>query len=67
MDSLTVADRGDCCPAQARVLVGKEDLRLMFCLHHFNKSEMALLAGGWEIILDDRDSLLAQAVGAEVR
>lgn len=67
MDSLTVADRGDCCPAQARVLVGKEASRLMFCLHHFNKNEVLLLAGGWEIILDDRKALLASTVGAEVR
>ena len=67
MDTLTMSDRGDCCPAQARVLIGKDELRLMLCLHHFNKYSNALLAGDWYIMLDDRDGLLAKPVGAEVR
>jgi len=65
MDSLTVADRGDCCPAQARALVGKGDLRLMFCYHHYQKYSIRLLAEGWEVIITDFDSLLAKT-GADV-
>ena len=66
MHSPTIWDRGECCPAQPRVLVGKGDLRLMFCMHHFNKYEVALLAGGWEIIIKD-DSGLKDKVVAEAR
>lgn len=66
MDSLTMSDRSDCCPAQARVVVAKDEYRLLMCLHHYNKHAEALLAGGWEVIIDDRSLLVAKA-GAEVR
>lgn len=65
MDSLTVADRGDCCPAQARALMGKGGLRLLFCYHHYNKYVEALIKDGWEVIIQDFDGLIAKA-GAEV-
>lgn len=65
MDTLTMIDRGDCCPAQARVLVGKRNSRIMFCHHHYNKNSEALLADGWEVLIDDRSSLIAKS-GAEV-
>jgi len=65
MDSLTMSDRGDCCPAQARVLVGKGKYRLMFCMHHFRKNEDALLTGGWEVIIQDTTGLV-EKVGVEV-
>lgn len=65
MDTLTMIDRGDCCAAQARVLVGKGSLRLMFCLHHFNKHQEALLADDWEIIIKDMLGL-EDKVGARV-
>jgi hypothetical protein len=51
MDELTMIDQGDCCPAQARYLVEKNDLRLMFCVHHFRKNESALLKDGWVIVI----------------
>lgn len=65
MDSLTLMDRGDCCPAQARFLVGKGRFRLMFCWHHLNVHEEALLANGWEIIIKDVSGL-HDKVGAGV-
>ncbi len=64
MDSLTMVDRGDCCPAQARYLVGKEELRLMFCSHHFRKNEAALIASGWTILISDLEDLQQEASAA---
>jgi hypothetical protein len=66
MDSLTMADRGDCCPAQARVVMAKGDYRILMCHHHYGKHAESLLTDGWEIIIDDRDQLVAKT-GAEVR
>jgi hypothetical protein len=57
MDSLTMLDLGDCCPAQARYLLGKNDLKLMFCIHHFRKNEVALLNDGWSIIISNLSGL----------
>lgn len=66
MNTLTMMDRGDCCPAQARVLAGKDGQEsLLFCLHHFNMHEVKLTSQGWEILIDDRASLLAKT-GVEV-
>ena len=62
MDSLTISDRGDCCPAQARVLAAKGNLRLMFCYHHYKLHAENLLKDGWEIIIDDTADLLPKAV-----
>lgn len=66
MDSLTLMDRGDCCPAQARVLVGRNDLRLMFCRHHYAFHEDALLTSGWDVIIMN-DMGLGDKVGVETR
>lgn len=65
MDALTVADRGDCCPAQARVLVGKGERRLVFCYHHYRLHMDKLLSEGWKVIIDDTAGLLSRTV-AEV-
>lgn len=65
MDSLTMADSGDCCPAQARVLVGKGSQRLMFCYHHYRLHMDKLLFDGWKVIVDDMAGLLVK-IGADV-
>jgi hypothetical protein len=65
MDTLTMVDRGDCCSAQARMLVGKGDLRLMLCFHHGGKHRNSLLAQGWEVIIENHEGL-KQAVGVGV-
>jgi hypothetical protein len=65
METLTMVDRGDCCSAQARILVSKGDLRLMFCSHHFSYYSLQLMQQGWQIVIDDREQLLART-GVEV-
>lgn len=55
---LRVADRCDAsCGAQAFVAIGKEHLSLLFCAHHYHQYELALLAEGWSILVDTRDTL----------
>ena len=52
---LTRADRCDTgnCPAQAWVLVKFLSGELMFCSHHFDKYEAALIKDAYEVI-DER-------------
>ena len=58
--TLTGVDRCDSnCPAQALVAVGSDSGELHFCSHHWSKFEQALLAQGWEITIDQRESLNA--------
>lgn len=65
MDTLTLVDRGDCCSAQARMLVGKDQYRLMLCFHHGAKHRATLLQQGWEIIVENHEGL-KQPVGVGV-
>lgn len=49
---LTVADRGDCCGAQAFVIATKPGRsELLFCVHHYDKdkNDALLLANGWDV------------------
>jgi hypothetical protein len=54
---LKVADRCDQCSAQAYVLVKGVTGELMFCGHHFNQNEAALIKFAYEIV-DERDKLI---------
>lgn len=45
-------DRCDRCPAQAYVSYAKEDLDLLFCLHHANQHNLALEVSGWTASYD---------------
>lgn len=47
--TLRVADRADCCGAQAFVRVEVEDTELLFCGHHFAKHELVIIAAGYEV------------------
>lgn len=49
--SLTVHDRCDhgACTAQARARVGKAELDLVFCGHHFARLEPDLVAAGFAV------------------
>jgi len=38
-------------------------MRLMFCMHHYNKNAEALLTDGWKVIIQD-DTGLKDKVGA---
>lgn len=55
---LTALDRCDACAAQARVRVRRAALDLVLCGHHFNRHELALMAGGWLVNHDARAELL---------
>lgn len=48
---------GDCCSAEALVMVAKGQLTLEFCGHHFTKHEVALAITDWHVIEDTRASL----------
>jgi hypothetical protein len=50
-------DRCDTCQAQAFVRVAKGPCDLLFCAHHFTKSELALLAQGFQVTEDERESV----------
>ena len=54
---LKVADRCDSCNSQAYVLVKGVSGDLMFCGHHYNKHEAALIKLSYEII-DEREKLI---------
>lgn len=50
----------DRCGFRGYVLVMLRDLVLIFCKHHFEQHELALLLDGWDVIVDSRDELLAR-------
>ena len=54
---LKVIDRCDSCNSQAYVLVKGVAGELMFCGHHYNKNEAALIKFSYEII-DEREKLI---------
>ena len=54
---LKVIDRCDSCNSQAYVLVKGVTGDLMFCGHHYNKNEAALIKFSYEII-DEREKLI---------
>lgn len=53
---LKIADRCDRCNSQAFVLVKGIAGELMFCGHHYNKNEEALVKYAYEII-DERSHI----------
>jgi hypothetical protein len=54
---LKATDRCDQCGAEALVLVKGVSGDLMFCGHHYNKNEAALIKFSYEII-DERNKLV---------
>lgn len=58
-ESLTLHDRCDAesVPVQAHVRVRKDAKVLDFCKHHFERLELSLLAAGWAVTDDSRESL----------
>jgi hypothetical protein len=50
--SLTAQDRCDRCGAQAYAKVVKDNMELLFCGHHREDHEDALIVDGWEILHD---------------
>jgi hypothetical protein len=54
---LSPLNRCDSCAAEALVLVKGVTGELMFCGHHYNKNEKALIEFAYEII-DERDKLI---------
>jgi hypothetical protein len=61
-DALTRQDRCDTgnCPAQAWVLVKFLSGELLFCSHHFDKFEAALIKDAYEVI-DERHRINAKS------
>lgn len=59
LNKLDRCDTGG-CPAQAWVLVKFLTGELLFCSHHFDKYEAALLKDSYEII-DERDRINAKS------
>lgn len=58
-------DRCDQCSAEALVLVKGVAGELMFCGHHYNKNEAALVNFAYEVI-DERDKLIQnKLIGSE--
>lgn len=58
-------DRCDSCSAEALVLVKGVTGELMFCGHHYNKNEAALVNFAYEVI-DERDKLIEnKLIGSE--
>lgn len=45
------------CNAQAFVMVGNGNGRLIFCGHHFRRHEVGLLMSGFSILEDIRDTI----------
>jgi hypothetical protein len=54
---LSPVDRCDQCSAEALVLVKGVTGELMFCGHHYNQNEKALIPFAYETI-DERDKLI---------
>ena len=54
---LSPIDRCDQCSAEALVLVKGVTGELMFCGHHYNQNEKALVGFAYETI-DERDKLI---------
>ena len=54
---LNATDRCDQCGAEALVLVKGVSGDLMFCGHHYNQNEAALVKFAYEVI-DERDKLI---------
>ncbi len=54
---LSATDRCDQCSAEALVLVKGVNGELMFCGHHYNKNEVALIKFSYEIV-DERNKLI---------
>jgi len=54
---LSPIDRCDSCSAEALVLVKGVTGELMFCGHHYNKNEKAIVNFAYEVI-DERDKLI---------
>lgn len=50
-------DRCDACGAQAFTEVGNGQGRLLMCGHHFRKHELQLMAQGWVLLADERDTI----------
>ena len=50
-------DRCDQCSAEALVLVKGVNGELMFCGHHYNQNEKALVEFAYEVV-DERDKLI---------
>ncbi len=55
-EELTLADRADCCNAQAFVQVQVGETILRFCGHHFGRHETTIFAAGYPT-LDSRDQI----------
>jgi hypothetical protein len=45
------------CPAEAIVIVKKDDLRLGLCGHDFDDRMLALFGQGWSVYSDNRPRL----------
>ena len=59
------SNRCDSCHAEALVLVKGVTGELMFCGHHYNKNESALVNFAYEVI-DERDKLIQnKLIGSE--
>lgn len=48
----TALDRCDRCVAQAYASYKKDDLELLFCLHHAKQHNLALECSGWTAAYD---------------
>lgn len=61
VSELKVADRCDRCIAQAFLVVVKLvddiELKLLFCKHHYEAHEAALLGQGFVTVVDDRNRI----------
>lgn len=57
---MLATDRCDRCAAQAYTAWWHAHHKglLQFCGHHTTAHELALVAGGWELTIDDRAALL---------
>jgi hypothetical protein len=54
---LNESDRCDRCGAQAYTRWLMDALRLLMCAHHANHHDLALMAKGWELDVDERHRL----------
>lgn len=52
--ALLATDRCDCCFSAALGVALKDDLELMFCLHHLKQYRASLESNGWDVYTDDQ-------------
>ena len=62
---LKIADRCDSCDAQAFVLVKGMSGELMFCGHHYQKHEVALIKFAYEIV-DERQHINQHSASSNI-